>query len=1307
MIDVILPCVFVASCENKAGVNLMKSKASTLLSSSIVGGAALVAIAFTASDSAAISGLNCPLVSPQVSESPTTLQNYATSNGAANGVVWSGSASQLQLKKEGGFFKLSTASVNANPYYMCTADFDGDGFPDLATMRVRQNASTGDIADHSDLRLFRNDSKQQEIALGVAAPFSAAALAWWSDPTHVITPKFTPLDKNGNLYTTVTPTSGANKNKIVETSAGPIDNYSHTNTTGCNAPLPPTDPAANTAGCGGLGGTHGSAIMGCGDFDMDGKADIIVIATVDEGTVSDVYRADVYRGNGNNTFKAKYSLAGTAPTQTALNKFKGMFGDGVLLIHDMNTDGRNDLVMASSGGTVVSGSTNYTNNHGVVRSYINDCTTLPCNQPKVGSGEVRVAELVQQNSLAGSIYGNSGNNGFQSVVIADFNSDGIRDIAANGIRDSRVRVYYGLGNPANPSFPATASLILNDASKWNGTGGQALMAEDFNLDGKVDIGTSTDRFRTANSAQQPRYLYWQNSGPPNFFSTTTVTGFNNLADGSSCKNGICTGPDPTGVFADDSDTGFTLDYDQDPNRTADLAITDGNTNAKIGVFANRVQSSTFVTCGDIYSEPADIGGLASQAAVITGARITPNWTIPSGMLPDEMPRLEGTNEDPPKWVPAKLCPTPAGNTSEWCVTFPKPVGKKLRWKVHMCSNANRTASTTITNMSLNFTYEQGDTHFRAGAVADNHVVYVGAFSLPGEFGHLFGMPASLGPSYFDALSKIDTAPQRRVYTTKIGGKISMNFDGSQVSLPDFVAALGVASPAIATSIVNWWTGMRFGADANNVPNHKFGAVVESTPAVVGAPVKPYYYNFLTGSAKTEIDAYLNAPTSLNRPKLVLVGSKDGALHAINSDTADIPCLQAPFSGTEAWAFIPREVAAGFASDQANGAVSSYVDGAVTLADIKVAGAYQTVAVFGLGNGGRSISALKVTNTVANTKTGTCTASQTVTGPVPLWEYKSNDFGQTRSKPVVARVSVGGVEKFLAIVASGIDSSNTTAPWTKGQTVEAINMDDGTLQWKFKAKCPVTTDVAANPILATGGFVTEVFFGDYCGNIYRVPANGVFDAAHPFVAGSGTVTVGTNDDATPIKAVFHVGGKGNIPAGEDRPIVGTIAVSRKLTTDTTPSVYFGTGGDENFTQSKPNAFFEINGGTGSVIDVKLGGCTGSICEKFYGGIAVTDDKVFLTKATDPVIGSSDAGLCRGSSVIAAFNTTNFSQAFSQTFNSSNQSAVFASSDGIYATNLAGEVIRVHTSVTNAGGGGTGGTGGVAGVSLKRRNWRQVY
>ena len=204
------------------------------------------------------------------------------------------------------------------------------------------------------------------------------------------------------------------------------------------------------------------------------------------------YRADVFLGNGNGTFQTKYNLVTSSQTN---NMFKGMWGDGVAIIYDENGDGRNDIILATSGETVNKlPSGTYDKNYGVVRSYRN----MGGTQPKFGAGQVLAADLLTQNTLGRD------NRGFQSVAFGDFNADGIKDLAANGIRDSRVFIHYGL---QGGGFAQAASIILDaPTTVWNKTGGQSLMVADFNLDGRDDVVTSTDLYRTT-PAQQARRPY--------------------------------------------------------------------------------------------------------------------------------------------------------------------------------------------------------------------------------------------------------------------------------------------------------------------------------------------------------------------------------------------------------------------------------------------------------------------------------------------------------------------------------------------------------------------------------------------------------------------------------------------------------------------------------------------------------------------------------------------------------------------------------------------------------------------------------
>jgi hypothetical protein len=58
-------------------------------------------------------------------------------------------------------------------------------------------------------------------------------------------------------------------------------------------------------------------------------------------------------------------------------------------------------------------------------------------------------------------------------------------------------------------------------------------------------------------------------------------------------------------------------------------------------------------------------------------------------------------------------------------------------------------------------------------------------------------------------------------------------------------------------------------DANK---YRLGSVVESTPAVLAPPVRPYYYNLADLSTRTAIDSFIDR---------VMVGDTCGYLYKIN------------------------------------------------------------------------------------------------------------------------------------------------------------------------------------------------------------------------------------------------------------------------------------------------------------------------------------------------------------------------------------------------------------------------------------------
>lgn len=179
--------------------------------------------------------------------------------------------------------------------------------------------------------------------------------------------------------------------------------------------------------------------------------------------------------------------------------------------------------------------------------------------------------------------------------------------------------------------------------------------------------------------------------------------------------------------------------------------------------------------------------------------------------------------------------------------------------------------------------------------------------------------------------------------------------------------------------------------------HVFGDIVSSQPVYVKNP--PYAY---TDSGYADYaQTYVKSP----RSGVVLVGVNDGMLHAFDAVT-----------GAELWAYIPTAVIPYLYrladSNYANNH-RFFVDGSITVGDICVAANcaaaskadWRTIAVVGLGKGGRSYFALDITDTTA---------------PKLLWEFSNAndaDLGYSFGNPIITKRS----GKWVVLFASGYNN----------------------------------------------------------------------------------------------------------------------------------------------------------------------------------------------------------------------------------------------------------------------------------------------
>ena len=288
---------------------------------------------------------------------------------------------------------------------------------------------------------------------------------------------------------------------------------------------------------------------------------------------------------------------------------------------------------------------------------------------------------------------------------------------------------------------------------------------------------------------------------------------------------------------------------------------------------------------------------------------------------------------------------------------------------------------------------------------------------------------------------------------------------------------------------NEGTGLNFRVRSAN----KLGDIVDSTPAFVGKPNAGYpstlesviYATFRTAKA--------------GRTKMLYVGGNDGMLHGIDTS-----------SGQEILAYVPSKVYSNLTQLTASSYSHKYfVNGSPTISDVFYGGAWHTVLVGSLGQGGQGIFALDITDPTKFTESVT-NASNLV-----LWEFNDADnaatttstdgdadLGFTFSQPAVGRVCTTRTSgtctasKWVAIFGNGYNNTDAdgNASTTGVAYLYVVDIANGNLLAKLDTTVGLTAtpNGLASPTIVdvdSDYYIDYAYAGDLQGNMWKFDFTG--------------------------------------------------------------------------------------------------------------------------------------------------------------------------------------------------------------------------
>jgi type IV pilus assembly protein PilY1 len=357
-----------------------------------------------------------------------------------------------------------------------------------------------------------------------------------------------------------------------------------------------------------------------------------------------------------------------------------------------------------------------------------------------------------------------------------------------------------------------------------------------------------------------------------------------------------------------------------------------------------------------------------------------------------------------------------------------------------------------------------------------------------------------------AANKLPDPVDRNVYTNygldnalSTGASNAIDTGNSSLVLADF-GLTGAAGEPTLTEIINWTRGEDI-LDVDNDP-------ITTVRYVMGDPLH------------SQPAAIVYGGTAADPEVVVFSATNDGYFHAIDGTT-----------GVELWSFIPKQFLPDLPELMLNGN-STYkhygIDGDVVpvVVDLNdngiIDGSDFVHVIFGLRRGGTEFISIDVTDK---------------DNPVLNWVKSYPEFGQSWSRPVVARVDMVSNTlnslKAVVILGEGYDTVHDTAAWpgdanpdNVGAGITMLDLFSGEQVWRAgraNADLTIATMTRSMPSavrvvdFSGDGFIDRMYAVDVGGQVFRFdvfrnkdPADVVTGGVIARFGGEGVATAGDTD-----------------------------------------------------------------------------------------------------------------------------------------------------------------------------------------------------